>query len=337
MVQIANRQITARLVLPERNRMSWQQHATRLKPPHSEPDESFLCESAGIALMHLPASIQQQQATLLEPCGPVVISIENLPIDVAIPEPPKDSRRPQEKRTWVSEASLLGTTRANGLEVFSYRQEHQGRWPQQVAPVPGSENGNHSGNTADFGFHTDNAILEHPYIADFIALIGLRNDAATPTNIVAVDDLLEELHKVNPTIISVLMDPTQWRVPYPESFSQEFCGALSKPCPVLTRNNAGEYEMALAIYNVVAQSEEAEYTITTLKKLLRPPLIRSFVLCPGMLLMMNNRRALHARGRIDGPRWAQRIYLTRDLHALMPAIDTNRSSRIVDVNKVQCK
>jgi hypothetical protein len=321
--------------LPDIVRDRWGNDAASLSPPLNQPDNDSLNAASNIASRHLPPGLAEHLAAVMT-SGPFFRVLENLPIGKCIPPVPTNGKRPTGK-DWVSEATLLGTTRAIGLEAFTYLQERQGVIPQQVAPIHGQEAANHSGNTEEFGFHSDNAILQREHLAEFIALLGIRNDRNTETSLAALDDLLTELDTVSPSFVPVMEDPQQWQVPYPESFEMGADRKFSRPCSILTRAFDGRYEIAMAVYNVVPLTRDAEAVLEAVKALLKPPLVQTVVIRPGTLLIMSNFRGLHGRGKIAGSRWAQRIYLGRSLKALQAACGTGDDARVFDVRKLHHK
>lgn len=320
--------------LPDIVRDRWGNDAASLSPPPNQPDNDFLNAASDVASRHLPPGLAEHLAAVMTG-GKFYRTIENLPIGTCIPPTPSNGKRPTGK-DWVSEATLLGTTRAIGLEAFTYLQERQGEIPQQVAPIQGQEAANHSGNTEEFGVHSDNAILEREHRAEFISLIGLRNDGGTETSLVPIDDLLTELDAVSPAFVPIMED-AQWQVPFPESFDMGPDREFSRPCSIITRAVDGRYEIAMAIYNVRALTPEAKAVLEAVKSILKPPLVRSVVIRPGTLLLMSNVRGLHGRGKIAGSRWAQRIYLGRELHELQAACGTGDDARVFDVRKLHHK
>jgi L-asparagine oxygenase len=315
----------------------WGKDVGGLYPLGDQPDNEFLTAADELARQHLPLAVAGHLADIMMSNGPLFRMADNLPIDGCIPPAPTDGKRPAEKATWISEAVLLGATRALGLEVFTYRQERNGLWPQQVAPMRGQESANHSGNTEEFGLHSDNAILAREHRAEFIALLGLSNDANTETSLVPVDDMLTELDRVSTSFVPLMEDDTQWKVPFPESFDVGPDRTLSNPCAILTRGPSGQHEIAMAMYNVQPLTKESRDVIEAIKSILTPPLVRTVVLAPGSILLLNNFRGLHGRGRIAGTRWAQRIYLGRSLEALQTACGTDDGCRVFDVRKLRHK
>ncbi|MCY2962907.1 MAG: TauD/TfdA family dioxygenase [Planctomycetota bacterium] len=288
------------LQLNDTCREEWLQALLPLRPVAGTLD-SLLDPAAELARKYLTPDLLHALTDVTRPDGQAVCVIDNLPIDPAIPAPPANGRRPAAKATWVSELALLGATRAIGLELLTFLQEKQGAWPQEVAPVVGLEKTNSSASRYEFGAHADNAILP-PWVRVWISLIGLVNEQQTETCFAPLDEILAALE---PRIVDRLWEPI-FRVTFPESFAM---GRLYfKTQPILFRGPHGEPEIKFASYNVVGVNPEGAAAVAALREVL-PRLLRPAVLKPGTLCLFSNSRCLHARGRIDGARWAQRIYV----------------------------
>ncbi|MCY2966344.1 MAG: TauD/TfdA family dioxygenase [Planctomycetota bacterium] len=310
-------------VLDESRRQAWLRAALQIRPSGASHDE-LLAPAARLAREYLPKELFAALTDVTRPHGPSVCLIDNLPIDPALPSPPTDGRRPNQKTTWVSELVLLGATRALGLELVTFLQEKRGAWPQEVAPVTGLEKTNSSASREEFGAHADNAILP-TWVRLWISLIGLVNENQTETYFAPLDDILSALE---PRIVDRLWEPI-YRVTFPESF--EMGREYFKTQPILFRGPAGETEIKFTAYSVVGTTPEGEAAVTALRNVL-PGLLRPAVLKPGTLCLFSNSRALHARGRIEGARWAQRIYLgqPQTLVNLQTVTGAGPSNRVFD-------
>lgn len=288
------------LVLPESNRLRWQQDLMALQPSSSNL-EDLLDPAAEIAKRHLPPEYWEALAATTLPDGPALCLMENVPIDCVIPPPPSDGKRPAAKSTYVSELVLLGVNRCIGMEVVTFQQEKQGDWPQEVAPVTGLERSNSSASREDLGAHADNANLDRS-IRLWISLIGLVNENQTETNFALLDEIRAQL----PADMEKLLWQPLFRMPFPESFVMG--ENIFKTQPILFTGSQGQTEIKFTAFNTVGITPEAEMAVTALKSVL-PSVMRPVVLKPGTLCLFSNTRCLHSRGRIAGNRWAQRIYL----------------------------
>ena len=288
-------------VLPESNRRQWQRQALRCAPSRVGVIDDLLPSAAALAKTYLPDELKTALEEALNPHGTGLCVINNLPID---PEPgsvPTNGRRPDTKSTYVSELALLGATRAIGWEIVTFLQEKRGEWPQQVAPVIGLEKTNSSASREEFGAHADNAIFPR-WVRLGISLIGLVNEHRTETYFAPLDAILAALPG---DIVQVLREPL-YRFKFPESFAMD--REYSKTQPVLARGPHGQEEIKFTVYSVEGINPAARQAVEVLRGVLAG-LLQPVVIEPGTLVLFNNARCLHARGRIEGARWAQRIYV----------------------------
>ena len=317
------------LVLDDYRREIWQRALLSLSPQSGSGNlEELLDPAATIAEAILPSELIDAMMSTTQPDGPAVMVIDNLPIDPVIPPPPTDGKRPAAKRTFVSELALLGATRALGLEVLAFQQEKQGAWPQEVAPVTGLEKTNSSASREDFGPHADNAILD-PAVRLWISLIGLVNTCQTETYFAPLDEILGLLP---PEIIDLLRQPI-FKVTFPESFVMG--EPVFKTQPILFTGPGGQTEIKFNSFKVVGTTPAAQAAIDMLLGVL-PAVLKPIVLKPGTLCLFSNTRCLHSRGRIEGDRWAQRIYLCQPetLSRLKQATGADAGQRVFDARQL---
>jgi hypothetical protein len=289
------------LTLSDRLRRQWQQAALLCQPSRPGVLDDLLGPSSELARQFLPQKCLRELEAAVNPRGKGLCVINNLPIDPELGPAPTDGRRPKTKTTYVSEMALLGSTRSIGYELVTFQQEKRGEWPQQVAPVIGLEKTNSSASREEFGAHADNAIFPR-WVRLSIALIGLVNERRTETYFAPLDDILEALP---PATVELLRLPL-YRFRFPESFAMD--RDISRIQPVLARGPHGQDEIKFTVYSVEGTTPEAAEAVQALRNVL-PGLMQSVVIDPGTLVLFNNARCLHARGRIEGARWAQRIYL----------------------------
>ena len=314
-------------VLDDFRRDLWQQALLSLKPGPGGLEE-LLDLAAEIAQFCLPFELMDALTATTQPQGPAVNVIDKQPLDPMLPPPPTDGKRPAAKTTFVSELALLGATRALGLEVLTFQQEKQGAWPQEVAPVKGLEKTNSSASREDFGAHADNAIF-HPSVRLWISLMGLVNTCQTETCFAPLDEILGSLPS---GVIEVLRQPI-FRVTFPESFMMG--KPVFKTQPILFTGPQGQTEIKFTSFNVVGTTPEGDNAVAVLKAVL-PSLLRPVVLKPGTLCLFSNTRCLHSRGRIEGDRWAQRIYLCQPETMMMLewATGTGPRQRVFDARQL---
>ena len=315
------------LVLNESIRRRWQQDLVAMQGA-SDNLEDLLDPAAELAYRYLPSEFQEALASTMLPDGPALCLIDNLPIDSVLPVPPSDGKRPAAKSAYVSELALLGVNRCIGLEVLTFQQEKEGAWPQQVAPVTGMERSNSSASREDLNAHADNGILDRS-IRLWISLIGLVNDGQTQTNFAPLDEIRAQLP---PKMEKLLWEPL-YRMPFPESF--DIGEKIFKTQPILFSGPQGNAEIKFTAFNTVGITPEAEMAVNALKSVL-PMVMQPVVLKPGTLCLFSNTRCLHSRGRIEGNRWAQRIYLClpETMMRLRIATDIEPGQRAFDARQL---
>lgn len=312
------------LVLPETRRRQWQQYALRQSLSRPGVMDELLPKATALAEKYLPDHLQQALRDALDPYGSGLCVINNLPIDPVPGPAPTDGRRPVTKTTYVSELALLGATRAIGWEVVTFHQEKRGEWPQQVAPVIGLEKTNSSASREEFGAHADNAIFPR-WVRLGISLIGLVNEHQTETYFAPLESILAALPG---EVVELLRQPL-YRFKFPESFAMD--RDYSTTQPVLSRGPHGQEEIKFTVYSVEGINPAARQAVDVLRGVL-PSLLQPVVIQPGTLVLFNNARCLHARGRIEGARWAQRIYVAapQTLSNLQTVTGTGPLNRVFD-------
>ena len=314
-------------VVDETDRQRAVKELMGLRPKFGNVEE--LCgPSANIAHMYLPPHVLQSLHSIADPDGRVVQVIENMPMDIVLPCPPTDGKRPSAKSTYVSESALIGPTIAAGFDLMTFAQEKNGAIPQEVAPVFGLENSNSSASREDFGAHADNPILDEK-VRVLIALIGLVNECETETYFASLEDTLSAL----PSKTVDLLFQRLYKVRYPESF--QMGDDFTKTQPVLFKAPDGATEVKFAAWNNVGINREAEDALTALRNVL-PMLLRPIVLKKGTFVLFSNTRCFHSRGRIEGQRWAQRIYCCKPdtLATLQHATGAGPGKRVFDARQL---
>lgn len=314
-------------VVDESDRQRAVEELMGLRPRFGNVEE--LCgPSANIAQMYLPPHVLQSLHSIADPDGRVVQVIENMPTDIVLPCPPTDGKRPSAKSTYVSESALIGPTIAAGFDLMTFAQEKNGAIPQEVAPVFGLENSNSSASREEFGAHADNSILDEK-VRVLIALIGLVNECETETYFASLEDTLSAL----PSKTVDLLFQRLYKVRYPESF--QMGDDFTKTQSVLYKAPDGATEVKFSAWNIVGINREAEDALTALRNVL-PTLLRPIVLKKGTFVLFSNTRCFHSRGRIEGQRWAQRIYCCKPdtLATLQHATGAGPGKRVFDARQL---
>ncbi|MGK8933367.1 hypothetical protein ACRS85_11155 [Pluralibacter gergoviae] len=159
----------------------------------SELDSSINQHTVSKAKAIASSFIKDKDAIMSElnnGCGYHVL--HNLPVDVKLPSQPDNGLRPYHKN-YISEHVLTGVTGTLGYNVFSYKQEKQGSLVHEITPTAGNENDRSSNGIVEFGFHTDAAYLPREIRPEILALLCLKNDSTTGTEIVSLENITRHL------------------------------------------------------------------------------------------------------------------------------------------------
>jgi hypothetical protein len=221
----------------------------------------------------------------------------NLPIDESLPATPSNGQRPQGKNI-TSEAILLGLTKALGFLPLSYQQENDGLFTQEITPIKGKENTQSSNGMIDLPFHTDCAFLNRDVRPHTLTLLCLRDTCKTPTKISSLRNIIKHLSKED---INLLMsDNFVHGIPKTFASSEEFEGS------VLYLEN-GCLEVRLSSSYVRPKNSKANKVLSLFRGLAIKH-HEKIHWTSGDLLVFNNLKCLHSRGKIEGDRWLQRCY-----------------------------
>jgi L-asparagine oxygenase len=234
--------------------------------------------------------------------------VRNLPVDPELPPTPQDGGPSPTKSTRVSEYTLLLLASIAG-EVVGYEEEKDGLLVHDVSPKPGSEERQENTGSVFFDLHTENAF--HPLTPDLLSLVCLRpdHDREARTLVASARDIADALPRSD---VEVLRAPLfQTRMPTSFLTEPDAEEVLSDPQPVLT-GRRDDPRICVDSFNTVPTTAEAERSLRELVRVLKSKLDGP-ALEPGDLLMVDNRRAVHARTafrpRYDGEdRWLQRVY-----------------------------
>ena len=268
-----------------------------------------LVQRQPVALTSIQASLDALESEQIS-----YLHIDNLPIGPTLPAPPTNGARPPGKE-FHSEAVLLQLQLAAGLQPFGYHEEKGGALVHEISPVPNRASELSSSGSVALGLHCDMGILKADFRPQFLSLIGLCNEAATPT---LIADLAEALAALGDgALVEVLLQP-RFRIESPASLLWHGGKTLrSEPRPLVT-NQAG-FEIAGNLQTVVPIDPVAQHALEALKTAVEA-VVRPIVINAGQALLFNNGRMLHGRPAIQrGRRWLQRIYSRRTLQPLQEA------------------
>ncbi|MFB9622745.1 guanitoxin biosynthesis L-enduracididine beta-hydroxylase GntD [Nonomuraea helvata] len=299
-------------------------------------DEEFL-RNVNVHAHELPVTVRRGLAEfrLSEPAG--VCLVTGFPVDdTAIGATPRHWAGAEETRRASAREEFYFTLCASLLgDVFGWASQQGGRLMHEVVPVRGHESRQiNSSSDATLLWHTEDAF--HPYRADYVALMCLRNPGATETTYACLDDVVvsgevrdilaqprfvlrpDESHRpenADPALVSGPGLTSVARRSYarierllrnPEKTPVLF-GDLSSPY-VRLDSDAVDWDIddpeALSALRVFVEAIDTA--------------IVGYSMHPGELLFVDNYRAVHGRrtfaAAFDGnDRWLKRLNISRDL------------------------
>ncbi|MEV6195933.1 TauD/TfdA family dioxygenase [Streptomyces sp. NPDC051920] len=252
---------------------------------------------------------------------PGVTLINNLPVDPDLPSTPVDGGPSGVKETFIAEGVLLGLSGLLG-EPIGVTTEKAGQLVHDVIPVSGgSRTQTNQGSEVFLNFHSD---ITHDVIGrydvanpDFLVLSCLRADheGVAGTYYADARDVSAALA---PDVLEVLRSPL-FRLNAPGSYTRDAAAdaeVLSDPVPLISGTR--EYpEIVISANGVRALTSGAQAALDRLQDVCGA-VAHGVHLRPGQVLLINNRKGVHARStftaRYDGlDRWLQRTYVRRNL------------------------
>jgi L-asparagine oxygenase len=255
--------------------------------------------------------------------------LQNFPIDDNLPPTPSDGRPSKDKKTFISEACVLGVSQILGQPI-GYHDERAGDIIQALCPVKTEAHATSSESSeAELGFHTDfNFDKDNPdqpfnvLNPDYIILLSLRADRDGKAYTLYADarDICKKLTTAQ---IDIIRRPLfQFAASY--SFTGK-CGTdriWSVPCPLL-KGPVELPELSIDLLcGVRGLNEEAADMLNVLREICKlPDVVTRVCLRPGDLLLIDNRKGAHARTAFTayfdgGDRWLHRVYVRRSLWEL---------------------
>jgi L-asparagine oxygenase len=255
--------------------------------------------------------------------------LRNLPIDDELPPTPLDGRPSRNKKTFVSEACVLGISQILG-EPMGYQNEKEGDVIQALCPVPAEAHATSSESSdVELGFHTDFNFDPHnperPYNVlnpDYIVLLCLRGDAKHEAYTLYAD-ARDICRRLAPAQLQLMREPVfQFAASYSFTRSGGDTTIWSVPSPLLTGPPEFPEISIDLLCGVRGMSEEANALLDQIREVCKSPGVATSVcLTPGELLIIDNRKGAHARTAFtaffDGyDRWLHRVYVRRSLWEL---------------------
>ncbi|OZU09760.1 hypothetical protein CCO48_26090 [Salmonella enterica subsp. enterica serovar Altendorf] len=228
--------------------------------------------------------------------------MDNIPIDLELPEPPLNGLQPYDKK-FVSELTLSCITGVLGYNIFSYLQEKKGAFFHDITLVKVLELSKSGNGVVDFSFHTDAAYLKHKFRPEVLSLLCLNNECNTGTQIVSLDNLIKN---ISGKTINVLKS-NEFFIKSPDSFE-----IRKESQTAILYENDNRIEIQFSLETTTPLIDNAQKAIVELTEAAND-IAETLMWKPGNFLIFNNRRTLHGRRVAEGKSWLQRCYGSRTI------------------------
>ena len=301
--------------------------ARRLQESRFSPRDPRFYEAHWDLYSHLPQDLRSFLERFRRKEETSSCLITGLPVqdDVAGPTPPDWETAAKDPTISDHEALMVMCAQVLG-EPFTWSTLQNGAMIQDLLPIEGDEH-RQNGYSSDvlLEFHTEDGF--HPARCDYLMLFGVRNSDHVPTYVASISDtrLTEEERRI-------LSAPRFYIMPDDEHIRQlqqrhpdhpSLARAIQmqqEPArvPVLFGDRLNPYLRIDRPFMRCDQGDaEAERALDALMAELKRNQ-QSIVVDQGMLLVVDNYRAVHGRkafkSRYDGTdRWLKRMIVSRDL------------------------
>lgn len=256
-----------------------------------------------------------------------VLLLRGLAQDPEVPPTPTGAGEVIRKATFASELWMCAVAAAFG-EPVGYLQEKKGSVLQDLYPTPGNADKQSSESSSVLlAFHTELAF--HPFLPDYVLLYGLRQDPYKEARTMFASvrrffDLLSPAEKE--TLFAKL-----FRTGIDYSFGNTAQERGTGPLVSVLYGDRLDPFMRYDLDLMVGQTPAACRALEVVRELVNE-VKQDVVVEPGSLLILDNRRCVHARSvfraTFDGrDRWLQRMSVVRDLDASVE--DRVRGTRII--------
>jgi Taurine catabolism dioxygenase TauD, TfdA family len=253
--------------------------------------------------------------------------LRGLPQDPVIPPTPSRTGERVRKATHASELWLCATAAALG-EPVGYLQEKQGSIFQDVFPTAvHADKLSSESSSILLDFHTE--IAFHPFMPDYILLYGLRQDPERQARTIFAS-VRRFFHLLAPADKDTLFS-NLFRTGIDYSFGNTGQQAGAGPLVSVLYGDRLDPYLRYDLDLMVGQTPAARRALELVRELVND-VKREVAIEPGSLLVIDNRRAVHARSTFkasfDGrDRWLQRLAVVRDLDASLH--DRMRGTRVI--------
>lgn len=314
-------------------------------------DDAGLTDDLTVLAQEFPRGVRERanRFRLHEPSGACLFRGLRVDDDRLGPTPP----------SWNAAAGGPGATLREDLRLLlcgsllgdpiAWATQQEGRLVHDVIPIKGHENEQiNSSTAAPLWWHTEDAF--HPYRADYVGLMCLRNPDGAETTLASFDDL-----GLDPELVGVLAGPhyvirpdeshapknraADARLDAPAELLErslariERMNAAPQPTAVLFGDPRSPYGRLDPYFMDLGGADQS--AADAFDELVRriDDRISSVVLAPGDVLFIDNYKAVHGRkpytARFDGrDRWLRRINVARDLRKSRDA-RTGPAARVI--------
>lgn len=277
--------------------------------------EAFYLE-AKLLSQELPRRIRRQLIEFSQKSNvDGVLMLKNFPVDRDLPPTPTKTEQRWAKLTRASELWLTCVAAALG-EPVGYLQEKQGRIFQDIYPTAANADKLSSESSSILlDFHTE--IAFHPFMPDYILLYGLRQDPLKEARTI-FSSVRRFFQLLTPGDRDTLfLDLFRTGVDYSFGNVEEKQGA--GPLVSILYGDRLDPFLRYDLDLMVGQTPAARHALQVVRDLVNK-VQREVVIQPGSLVVLDNRRCVHARSNFtafyDGrDRWLQRVAVVRDLQA----------------------
>lgn len=264
------------------------------------------------------------------------ILVKNMPVDDdLIPTP--SSRKKEFKKTFNSEFFLSAVASFLG-EPFNFLQEARGKIIQDIHPIKIDEEKQSSySSSVMLDYHTE--IHFHPNHPDYILLFCLRQDPKkeAKTIFTSSSQIIKSLTPYERNILHQKNFYTGIYYQYGDPDGTK--GNLVELVPVLYGDQSNPF-MIFDSNLIVGKDYESQRVLEKVKKIIETNY--DYVLLePGDLLIIDNKKAIHARSSFTSffngkDRWLQRILSTKDLRRASDHLQPNdRLIRVDFANQLE--
>jgi len=275
--------------------------------PYDEPEE-FMLDLYPSFVGRLPRNtIKAIRRFKEDPKATGYLVLRGFPVDPDLPPTKNDGSRNPDKKTYVSEGCVLGTSLFLG-EAYCMEQVKKGLLVQSLTPVEAQfSSQSNEGYGTELRMHTEFAF--HPFRPHFFVLFCLRPDIKGESltyvtinkHVVRMLSLEDRQNLSNPNFI----------IESPQGFMAPQVSTVRKPILIGPDELP---ELVLALHSkIIAPSPECDVSLKKLASLIESNQI-GLHLRQGDLLLIDNRKVMHGRSvftcAFDGSdRWLQRTHI----------------------------